>query len=75
MAGNAIVSNIRHLKALQSANDDINRVLEGLHTDLPTDLVSQDLRSCLYHLAQITGGEIQTNEVLGNIFKHFCVGK
>ena len=75
MAGNAIVSNIRHLKALQSANDDINRVLEGLHTDLPTDLVSQDLRSCLYHLAQITGGEIQTNEVLGNIFKHFCVRK
>lgn len=75
MAGNAIVSNIRHLKALQSANDDINRVLEGLHTDLPTDLVSQDLRSCLYHLAQITGGEIQTDEVLGNIFKHFCIGK
>ena len=75
MAGNAIVSNIRHLKALQSANDDINRVLEGLHTDLPTDLVSQDLRRCLYQLAQITGGEIQTNEVLGNIFKHFCVGK
>ena len=73
MAGNAIVSNIRHLKALQSANDDINRVLEGLQTDLPTDLVSQDLRSCLYHLAQITGGEIQTDEVLGNIFKHFCV--
>lgn len=75
MAGNAIVSNIRHLKALQSANDDINRVLEGLQTDLPTDLVSQDLRSCLYHLAQITGSEIQTDEVLGNIFKHFCVGK
>lgn len=75
MAGSAIVSNIRHLKALQSANDDINRVLEGLQTDLPTDLVSQDLRSCLYHLAQITGDEIQTDEVLGNIFKHFCVGK
>ena len=75
MAGNAIVSNIRHLEALQSANDDINRVLEGLHTDLPTDLVSQDLRSCLYHLAQITGGEIRTDEVLGNIFKHFCVRK
>lgn len=75
MAGSAIVSNIRHLKALQSANDDINRVLEGLQTDLPTDLVSQDLRSCLYHLAQITGGEIQTDEVLGNIFSHFCVGK
>lgn len=75
MAGNAIVSNIRHLKALQSANDDINRVLDGLQTNLPTDLVSQDLRSCLYHLAQITGGEIQTDEVLGNIFKHFCIGK
>ena len=70
-----IVSNLRHLDALNASLTDINRVLDGLTTDLPSDLISQDLRSCLYHLGEITGGEIQTDEVLGNIFKHFCVGK
>lgn len=70
-----IISNLRHLEALNTALTDINRVLDGLATDLPTDLIGQDLRSCLYHLGEITGGEIQTDEVLGNIFKHFCVGK
>lgn len=70
-----IVSNIRHIEALRAAHADIVRVLDGLRSSLPTDLVSQDLRSCLYHLGEITGGEIQTDEVLGNIFSHFCVGK
>ena len=42
---------------------------------LSGDLVSQDLRECLYHLGEIVGGTIETDEVLGNIFKHFCVGK
>lgn len=70
-----IVSNLRHLDALNAALSDIDRVLDGLQTNLPSDLISQDLRSCLYHLGEITGGEIQTDEVLGNIFKHFCVGK
>lgn len=70
-----IVSNLRHLDALNSSLSDIERVLDGLQAGLPSDLVSQDLRSCLYHLGEITGGEIQTDEVLGNIFRHFCVGK
>lgn len=70
-----IVSNVRHIEALRAAHDDIARVLSGLHTALPSDLISQDLRSCIHHLGEITGGEIQTDEVLGNIFKHFCVGK
>ena len=70
-----IVSNIRHIEALRAAHADIVRVLDGLRSSLSTDLVSQDLRSCLYHLGEITGGEIQTDEVLGNIFSHFCVGK
>lgn len=70
-----IISNLRHLSALQSALADIHRVISGLASGLPSDLISQDLRSCLYHLGEITGGEIQTDEVLGNIFKHFCVGK
>lgn len=74
-ADGVIISNLRHLSALQSALADIHRVISGLASGLPSDLISQDLRSCLYHLGEITGGEIQTDEVLGNIFKHFCVGK
>lgn len=70
-----IVSNLRHLSALNTALTDIERVLDGLASGLPSDLISQDLRSCLYALGEITGGEIQTDEVLGNIFSHFCVGK
>ena len=70
-----IVSNLRHLSALNTALVDIERVLDGLASGLPSDLISQDLRSCLYALGEITGGEIQTDEVLGNIFSHFCIGK
>ena len=73
--GGVIVSNIRHMEALRAAHDDITRVLDGLQTALPSDLISQDLRDCIHHLGEITGGEIQTDEVLGNIFKHFCIGK
>lgn len=70
-----IISNARHLNILKIALSDIERVIKGLTSDLPSDLVSQDLRSCIYHLGEITGGEIKTDEVLGNIFKHFCIGK
>lgn len=70
-----IVSNIRHYEALNHALDSIHRVQEGLSTQIPSDLLSQDLRECLFHLAEIVGGQITTDEVLGNIFKHFCIGK
>ncbi|NPD93112.1 tRNA uridine-5-carboxymethylaminomethyl(34) synthesis GTPase MnmE [Xylanibacter muris] len=70
-----IVTNIRHFEALSRANDSIHRVNEGLCLNIPGDLISQDLRECLSHLSEITGGEITTDEVLGNIFKNFCVGK
>ena len=73
--GDVVVTNLRHYEALSRALDDIRRVQDGLHIHLPNDLVSQDLRECLFHLAEITGGEITTDEVLGNIFKNFCVGK
>ena len=73
--GDVVVTNLRHYEALSRALDDIHRVQDGLHTNLPNDLVSQDLRECLFHLAEITGGEITTDEVLGNIFKNFCIGK
>lgn len=70
-----IVTSARHYEALVKAQDAIRRVLHGMQTGIPTDLLSEDLRQCLSHLAEITGGEISTNEVLGNIFSHFCVGK
>lgn len=70
-----VVSNIRHYEALKHALDAIHRVQDGLNAQLSGDLISEDLRQCLYHLAEIVGGEITTDEVLGNIFKHFCIGK
>ncbi len=72
---NVIVTNVRHYEALSKALEAIHRVQDGMEMGLPGDLVSQDLRECLFHLAEIVGGEITTDEVLGNIFKNFCVGK
>lgn len=70
-----VVSNIRHYEALSYALDAIHRVQNGLSMQLSGDFISQDLRECLFHLAEIAGGEITNDEVLGNIFKHFCIGK
>lgn len=70
-----VVSNIRHYEALTNAQAAIHRVVDGMNQDLPGDLISQDLRECLFHLAEIVGGEVTTDEVLGNIFKNFCIGK
>lgn len=70
-----IVTNARHYEALQRSHESILRVLEGLHSGISGDFVAQDIREVLYYLGQITGGEIQTGEVLGNIFKNFCIGK
>lgn len=69
-----IVSNLRHYEALSAALAATVRVIEGLHQGLSGDFVSQDLRECIYHLSDIVG-EVTTDQVLGNIFKHFCVGK
>ena len=70
-----IVTNARHYEALIRAQESIERVIEGINNDLSGDLLSEDLRQCLVSLAEITGGFITSNEVLGNIFKHFCIGK
>ena len=70
-----IVTNVRHYEALTHANESISRVLQSMEIGLSGDLISEDLRICLEQLADITGGQITTNEVLGNIFQHFCVGK
>lgn len=74
-AGDIIISNLRHYEALTHALESIDRVIEGLQMNIPADFVAQDIREALFHLAEITGGEITTDEVLGNIFAHFCIGK
>ncbi len=70
-----IVTNARHYDALVRAHDSIQRVIDGLQMQLSGDLLSEDLRQALDTLAEITGGQITPNEVLGNIFKNFCIGK
>lgn len=72
---NIILTSTRHYGSLCSAHKYITRIINGLHTGLSSDLLSEDLRLCLDKLAEITGGHITTNEVLENIFKHFCIGK
>lgn len=73
-AGDVIVSNVRHYEALSHALTAVERVIAGLESDLSGEFVSQDIRECLHYLGEITG-DITTDEVLGNIFKHFCIGK
>lgn len=70
-----LVTNIRHYEALSRAATALGRVRDGLKVaTLPPDLIAQDLREALYHLGEIVG-EISTDEVLGNIFRNFCIGK
>ena len=69
-----IVTNLRHYDALVRALDAIHRVQDGLQMQLSGDFVSQDLRECIHHLSDIAG-EVSTDSVLQNIFKHFCIGK
>lgn len=70
-----LVTNVRHYDALVNASHCLSRVHSGLKdATIPVDLIAQDLREALYHLGSIVG-EISTDEVLGNIFKNFCIGK
>ena len=69
-----LVTNQRHVQALSDARTSLLRVRQGLASGLPTDLAAQDIREAIYHLGSIVG-EISTDEVLGNIFRNFCIGK
>lgn len=69
-----LVTNVRHFEALSHASESLKSVQQGLEMDIPTDLISQDLRDALFHLGSITG-EITSDEVLGSIFSRFCIGK
>ena len=72
--GDVVVSNIRHYEALQNALQSIRRVTEGLKNGISNDFLSQDIRECMHFLGEITG-QISNDEVLGNIFGKFCIGK
>lgn len=69
-----IVTNARHYEALKNALNAIERVSDGLINQIPTDFLAQDIRECMYYLGEITG-DISTDEILGNIFGKFCIGK
>jgi len=69
-----IITNIRHYEALINTGDALLRVKKGMEQNISNDLLSQDIREALHWLGEITG-EITTDEILGNIFKNFCIGK
>ena len=69
-----IVTNIRHHEALNHALESIKRVQQGLDMHISGDFLSQDIRECIHFLSEISG-TISSDDVLGNIFKNFCIGK
>ena len=69
-----IITNLRHYEALSKAYEAIVRVNEGLNNKITSDFLSIDIKEVLYYLGEITG-EVTNDEILGNIFKNFCIGK
>jgi tRNA modification GTPase len=69
-----MVTNLRHYQALKEARESLQRVEEGIAASLSTEFISQDIRQALYHIGTITG-EVTSDEILGNIFRRFCIGK
>ncbi len=69
-----IVSNTRHLEALQNAHQSLSEVLNGMASGITSDFVAMDIRRALHHLGEIVG-EVSTDDLLGNIFSNFCIGK
>jgi len=69
-----LVNNARHYEAISNALESIENVERSFHRKVPTDLIAIDIRQALYYLGSITG-EVTTDEILGNIFGKFCIGK
>jgi tRNA modification GTPase len=69
-----IITNSRHYDALLKALEEIQKVKEGMDMDVSSDLLSIDIRQALFHLGEITGS-VTTDDLLGNIFSNFCIGK
>ncbi|MBO4586367.1 MAG: tRNA uridine-5-carboxymethylaminomethyl(34) synthesis GTPase MnmE [Bacteroidales bacterium] len=73
-SNDVLLSNARHYEALKRVQQALVAVARGLDDGVPSDLVAVDLRDALYHLGTITG-EVTSDELLGNIFGRFCIGK
>ena len=71
---NTIISNSRHLSALNEALESINSVTLGIDNNLSGDLLSTDIKKCIESIGEITG-EVTNDDILGNIFSNFCIGK
>ncbi|MCX6327756.1 MAG: tRNA uridine-5-carboxymethylaminomethyl(34) synthesis GTPase MnmE [Bacteroidia bacterium] len=69
-----IITNIRHYETLLRVSESLERVITGLDNQIPEDLIAIDIRQAIHYLGEITG-QITSDEILGNIFKNFCVGK
>ena len=69
-----VVNNARHAEALHTALTNLKNVQNAITQGTPGDLIAEDLRNCLFHLSDIMG-EVTSNDVLSNIFSHFCIGK
>jgi tRNA modification GTPase len=69
-----VVTNARHVEALSHASHSLERVFDGLNSNISGDLVAMDIRDALHYLGLITG-EITTDDLLGSIFTRFCIGK
>ena len=70
-----LVTNARHAAALSTASASLTLVEDGLRSGLPGDLVAEDLRAAIASLNEILGEDITANDVLGEIFGRFCIGK
>jgi tRNA modification GTPase len=73
-SGDTIVTNARHYDSLNKALEEIKKVQHGLQDNLSGDLLAIDIRQALYHFGEITG-QVTNDELLGNIFANFCIGK
>ena len=69
-----IVTNARHYEALRNVSESLQRVLDGFRDGIPTVLIATDVRQAIYHLGLITG-KISPEDILGEIFSKFCIGK
>ena len=73
-SSNTLITNQRHWAALQLALESINAVINGLNSGISSDLLTIDIKQCLHEIGTITG-EVTTDDILGNIFSNFCIGK
>ncbi len=73
-AGDTIVANSRHYEALGKASESLDAALQGMDHGVTGDFLAMDIRRALSYLGEITG-EITTEDLLGNIFGRFCIGK